>query len=115
MANSVTIGGEVFTIAWNQQTARSFAYRASKIGGAPSLRDLTNPKRAAAAVTDLLWILLPPDASAKYRTPEDLFLAIDHETEASNIHTALVSVIAEMGASDEKKSTSEKSPSPASS
>jgi hypothetical protein len=112
MIHKINIGGEEIGIAWNQQTARSFAYRASKIGGPPSLRDLTNPKRAVAAVTDLLWLLLPPETSAKYRTPEDLFLAIDHDNDAVSIHAALVQVISDMSEVDvEKKSNLKKSPS----
>lgn len=106
MIHKINIGGEEIGIAWDQQTARSFAYRAAKIGGAPSLRDLANPKRAVAAVTDLLWLLLPSETAAKYRTPEDLFGSINHETEAEKIHAALVAVIADMGSDAEKKSTS---------
>jgi len=106
-----TIAGEKVILAWDQRTARAYGYRASKIGGAPSLTDLANPKRAAAAVTDLLWLILPPETAAKYRTPEELFLAIDHEAEAAAIHTALVSIIGDITATPEKKSTSRKSPS----
>ena len=112
MIHKIKIGGEEIGIAWDQQTARSFAYRASKIGGVPSLKDLANPKRAVAAVTDLLWLLLPPETAAKYRTPEDLFGMIDHEAEATNIHAALVAVIGDMGSDVEKKSTSKNSRSP---
>ena len=106
MSHPINIGGESFEIAWDQQTARSYAYRASKIGGAPSMRDLANPKRAAAAVTDLLWLLLPPTAAAKYRSPEELFVALDHESEAESIHSALLAVMEEMVSTDEKKSSS---------
>lgn len=111
-SHTVTIGGEPVQIAWNQQTARAYNYRASKIGGAPTIRDLSTPKRAVAAVTDLLWLLLPPEAAAKYRTPEELYQAIDHENDTTTIHAALVAVVADMTADDEKKSSSTKSPSP---
>ena len=111
MVYKIKVGGEEIGIAWDQQTARSFAYRAAKIGGAPSLRDLANPKRAIAAVTDLLWLLLPPKTAEKYRTPEELFGAIDHESDATDIHAALLGVINDIETSEEKKSTSTKSPS----
>ena len=111
MIYKIKVGGEEIGIAWDQQTARSFAYRAAKIGGAPSFCDLRNPKRAVAAVTDLLWLLLPSETAAKYRTPEELFVAIDHEKDALSIHSALVGVIGDMDTDTEKKSTSKKSPS----
>lgn len=106
MSDTVIIGGEEVALAWDQQTARAYPYRASKIGGAPSPRDLANPKRATAAITDLLWLLLPPAAAAKYRTPEELFSAIDHESHAPAIHAAVVSIIGQMVTSDEKKMSS---------
>ena len=112
MSYLVKIGGEEIRIAWDQQTARAYEYRASKIGGAPSLRDLANPKRAVAAVTDLLWLLLPPKTADKYRSPEELFIAINHEEDAPSIHSALLAVINDIETSEQKKSTSEKSPSP---
>jgi hypothetical protein len=110
--HTVIIGGEEVSIGWNQQTARAYAYRASKIGGGPTSRDLTNPKRATAAITDLLWLVLPPAAAAQYRTPEELFHALDHEKDGAGIHAALVAIIADMDADAEKKSSSTKSPSP---
>ncbi|GAA5124670.1 hypothetical protein JIN84_12980 [Luteolibacter yonseiensis] len=108
----VTIGGEEVRIGWDQQTARAYNYRASKIGGAPTIRDLSNAKRATAAVTDLLWLVLPPEAAAKYRNPEELFIAIDHDADAATIHAALVAIVADMKTDTEKKSDSKKSPSP---
>lgn len=108
----VIIGGEEIALAWDQQTARSYAYRASKIGGAPSFADLKNPKRAVAAITDLLWLFLPPSAQAKYRTPEDLFVAIDHESHAPAIHAAVIGIVGDMLTDDQKKRSSKNSPSP---
>jgi hypothetical protein len=112
MPYPVTIGGEEITLAWDQQTARAYPYRAGRIGGAPSLRDLANPKRAIAAVTDLLWLFLPPAASAKYPTPEELFLAIDHEANAPGIHAAIVGIVGEMTTTPEKKRSLPSSPLP---
>ena len=108
MIHTVKIGGREIGLAWNQSVASRFQFRASKIGGSPSISDFTNPKKAAAAVTSFLWLILPPDALALYPSPEDLFVAIDHKTEAESIHSALVSVIADMTPDDEKKSTLKK-------
>lgn len=111
MSYPVTIGGKAVTLAWTQDIARRFTYRASKIGGAPKTRELSNVKTAAAAVTNLLWLVLPPDVAASYPTPEDLFVAIDHDTEWPAIHTALDAVNADAQSDDEKKSSSQNSPS----
>lgn len=114
MSHPVTIGGRTVSLAWTQEIARRFTYRASSIGGAPGKRELTNAKTATAAVTKLLWLVLPPEVAASYPTPEDLFLALDHETAGEGIHKALVGIMADMHADDEKKSTSPSSPSPGS-
>jgi len=112
MSYPVTIGGESVNLAWTQDIARRYPFRASKIGGAPSARAMTNPKTAVAAVTAFLWLILPPETHALYPTPEDLFLAIDHESDHLELHAALAGVISDMAPDAEKKSTSGKSPSP---
>ena len=114
MPYPVTIGGEEITLAWDQQTARAYPYRAGRIGGAPKLRDLANAKRAVAAVTDLLWLFLPLSAVTKYPTPEELFLAIDHESHYGEIHAAVIGIVGEMTATPEKKRSLPNSPSPGS-
>ena len=109
MIHTVKIGGREIGLAWNQSVASRFQFRASKIGGSPSISDFTNPKKAAAAVTSFLWLILPPDALALYPSPEDLFVVIDsNQDEAESIHSALVAVIADMTPDDEKKSTLKK-------
>ena len=112
MTHPVTIGGREIALAWTQDIASRFPFRASKIGGCPSFADFANPKKAAAAITSFLWLMLPPDIHALYSSPEELFIAIDHENEAKAIHSALIAVIGDMSPTDEKKSTSKKPPSP---
>lgn len=114
MSHEVTIGGETVRLAWTQDIARRYPFRCSKIGGAPTARSMSNPRTATAAVTSFLWLLLPPDLHAVYPTPEELFLAIDHEADAEAIHAALVGIISDMAPDAEKKSTSPTSPSPGS-
>ena len=101
----VTIAGDTVHLAWTQDIARRYPFRASKIGGAPTGRAMSNPKTAVAAVTSFLWLLLPPETHAQYPTPEDLFVAIDHENDHGAIYSALVGIIGDMVPSDEKKST----------
>ncbi len=115
MGFPVTIGEREVVLDWTQDVAKRLAFRSSRIGGAPAMRALTTPKTAVYAVTTWLWLLLPPAVHDQYATPEDLFVAIDHEEDGPAIHAALVAVFSEMGASDEKKSTLPKSPSPKSS
>ena len=112
---SVTIGGKEVQLAWTQDVARRLAFRASRIGGGPSFADFRNQKKAAAAITTFLWLILPVEVHAKFSTPEDLFLAIDHETEAAAIHAACIAVIGSMQLSADEKKTPLKTPSPASS
>jgi hypothetical protein len=112
MIHNVTIGGRDVALEWNQDIASRFPFRASKIGGCPSMADFVNPRKSAAAVTSLLWLVLPPSVHALFSTPEDLFIAIDHEKEAESLHSALLSIIADMNPSAEKKSSLKKSRSP---
>ena len=111
----ITIGGETVHLAWTQDVARRLAFRASKIGGGPSFADFRNRKKAAAAITSFLWLILPADVHARFTTPEELFLAIDHETEATAIHTAIMAVIGSMKLADDEKKTPQITPSPVSS
>ena len=110
----VTIEGQTVELAWTQDIARRYQFRSSKIGGPPTARAMSNPKTAVAAVTAFLWLLLPPDVHSLYQSPEDLFLAIDHENDHAGLHAALVGVIGDMVPDVEKKSTLTKSQSPAS-
>lgn len=115
MTHPVKIGGEAVEIGWTQDVAKRYLFRSSKIGGAPSSEDFTNPKKAAAAVTSFLWLVLPPAVHDRYPTPEDLFVAIDHETEFAAVGAALAGIMSDMNPGAEKKSTGKKSPSPKSS
>lgn len=111
MGHSITIAGKPVELSWSQDVAKRMAYRASQIGGGPKDSDFGNPRKAAAAVTALLWMILPPKVHSDYDTPEDLFVALDHENDAEAIHEALAAIVAEMSPSEEKKSTLKKSPS----
>ena len=112
MTNTIKVGGNDVALAWTVEAERRFIFRLSKIKDVPKMSDLSNPKKAAAALTTLLWLLLPADEFAKYETPEDLFVAIDHEHEGAAIVTAVIAVLNDMAPSDEKKSTSNKRHSP---
>jgi hypothetical protein len=109
----ITIGGRQVDLEWTQDIASRMPFRASRIGGSPSMADFANPKKAAAAVTSFLWLVLPPAVHQLFSNPEELFVAIDHKTEAAAIHSALVAIVGEMEPDAEKKSTLRKPPSPA--
>lgn len=114
MPATVTIGGEAVSLAWTQEIARRYAFRCSQIGGGPRLADFSHAKKAAAAVTSFLWLILPGPVHARYPSPEELFVALE-ETDPAEIHAAVMAVLADMNPPAEKKSTSQSSPSPASS
>ena len=115
MEHQVKIGGRGITLRWTQETAKRFDYRLGQIGGHPTQRELTGAKTRDAAACKLLWALLPPAELAAYPTPEDLFVAIDQETEGAELGKALAGVYQEMVADAEKKRSLRNSPSPASS
>jgi len=108
------IGGREITLKWTQETAKRFHYRLSQIGGHPTQRELSGIRTRDAAACKLLWAFLPPVELASFPTPEDLFVAIDQETEGLALGQALAGIYAEMSVDAEKKSTSRKSPSPGS-
>lgn len=112
MDNSVTIAGQPVSIAWTQEVARRYGIRASKLGGAPKTADLSDRHRAAYAAAAFLWLFLPPMIHDQYRTPEDLYLALDHEQDAPAILTAILAVFGEMAVDAEKKTSSPTSPLP---
>jgi len=111
MPHVLPIGERSVEITWNRETALRYGFRASDIGGAPSIAKLRNPKTAAAAVTKLLWCCLPPSEIVTLATPEDLYTALDHEKHAAQIHAVVVGIVGDMFPSDEKKSTSKNLPS----
>jgi hypothetical protein len=55
--------------------------------------------------------MLPAQELGRYPTPEDLFVAIDQETESESIGIAIRGVYADMEPTPEKKRTTRKSPS----
>lgn len=113
MPHVVKVGGKDVTLEWSKATERAFYFRASKAGVVPNslYRDFKNPLKAEYAVTTFLWLFLPDVEYRKYALPDDLCEAID-ETDAKSVLGAVLGVIADMVPSDEKKSTSTKSPSP---
>ena len=105
MSHNVKIGGREVVISWNQETAKRYNFRLSSIGGHPTKRELTTPATSSAAVCKLLWALLPSSEIGRYATPEDLFVAIDQDTESEAISLAIIGVFADMNPTEEKKST----------
>ena len=113
MIHQITIGGSPVELEWTQASARAFHFRLSEIGFSISGAAFKGA-RAASSFCKCLWALLPADVFREYPTPEELFVAIDHETEAAAIYGAVSAIFAEMAPSDEKKSTSKNSHSPGS-
>jgi hypothetical protein len=113
----ISISGRKVGISWTNEIARRFRYRLGLIGGHPSRKELTNPATAEAAFTRILWALLPTDEHAKFPTPEDLFVALDSDSEedAQAIFEAVTAIYAEMEPSAEKKTSGKRKPSPKSS
>jgi len=108
----VKIGGREIALKWTQETAKRFHYRLSQIGGHPTQRELTGARTRDAAACKLLWAFLPPAELGSYPTPEDLFVAIDQETEGLQLGEALAKIYGEMAVDAEKKRSLTKSPSP---
>ena len=108
MIHNVKIGGREIGLAWNQNVASRFQFRASKIGGSPSISDFTNPKKAAAAYGSFLWVIMPQPLVREYPSPEDLYVAIE-ESEVPAIHAAIFNIFNDMLPDIEKKSTSKNS------
>lgn len=111
MIHEINIAGKPVALEWNQKAARAFTFRLSEIGFNLSGAAFKGA-RAASSYVKCLWALLPADAFREYATPEDLFVAIDHETEATAIYEAVASIFFEMAPGEEKKSTSTNSPLP---
>jgi hypothetical protein len=111
MAHTITIGGKETQIEWTQAVARRLSFRASKFGISIKPGDFLDPKRAASAYVESLWLLLPPDVVALYPTAEDLAAAIDHDTESKAIVSAVLQCLADMSPDAEKKSSSVSMPS----
>jgi hypothetical protein len=107
----VKIGGEEVRFSWTQETAKRYTFRASKIGGAPRGADFANPRKVTAAIGSFLWLILPAEIHQKYDSPEELFMAIDHDDQSAQVAACLTGIFSDMSPDAEKKSTSRKSPS----
>lgn len=114
MTHKCTIAGREVELAWTQESAKRYVYRMGTIGGEPTPRELNNPKTVTSALFKVLWALLPSAEFLRYPDPEALFVAVDHETEGESIYAAIKGIYADRVPDTEKKSTSTKSPSPAS-
>ena len=112
MEHIVKVAGRTVALAWNQETAKRFAFRVGEIGGEPTGRQFTNPRTVTTAFFKVLWALLPQAEFARYPDPESLFVAVDHENEGREIFAAINAIYEERFPSEEKKSTLTKSPSP---
>ena len=110
MAHEAKIAGRKVSLEWTQEAAKRFRFRLSSSGGHPSQRELTSAKSADAAVCKLLWAMLPPQEVARHATPEDLFVAIDQDTESEALAQAIHGVYADMDTTPEKKTIKRKSP-----
>jgi hypothetical protein len=105
MNHACTIAGREVTLAWNQETAKRFAFRMGEIGGEPTGKQLSNPATVQTALFKVLWGLLPPGEFARYPDPESLFVAVDHEAEGPAIYQAIKGVYEDRMPDAEKKST----------
>ena len=114
MNHEITIGGRPVKIAWTVETQKRFQYRLQTIGGHPPEGAFRAAKTAPAAFCKVLWALLPPAELVALPTPEDVFVALDHEKEAPAMFAAVSAIYGEMAADAEKKTTSGKSPLPGS-
>jgi hypothetical protein len=108
MSHLVKIGGREITLDWSQEVAKRFNYRLAAIGGMPKQKELTTPITAGAAIAKIVWALLPKADFARYETPEDLFVDLDHDTEGLIVAEAVAAIFSEMAPDAEKKRTSTK-------
>lgn len=108
----IKIAGREVLISWNQEAARRFDFRMGQIGGEPSPSKLANPKTVTTSLFQILWGLLPPIDHKLYDSPEELYAAVDHESEAKGIYEAIKAIYEERFPSAEKKSDLKKSPLP---
>lgn len=111
----INIGGRLIELEWTQETARRYEFRIGLCGGEPTPKQLQNPATVATALFRMLWALLPVREFQRHESPEELFLAVDHEEEAPVIYAALRGIFEDRAATVEKKSSGKKSPSPGSS
>lgn len=105
MTHKLTIGGQEIEIGWTQEAARRFAFRASKHKIKLDGEAFTDPSRAASAYVECLWLLLPAGEFGKHATPEDLAVAIDHDTESESVVAAVLACVGDMVADAEKKTS----------
>lgn len=112
MEHEAKIGGRKVVLKWNQETAKRFHFRLGTIGGHPTQRELTGAKTRDAAFCKVLWAMLPADLLGLFPSPEELFVAIDQETESEALAKAVLGIYRDMQPDAEKKSTSMKSHSP---
>ena len=103
MSHQCVIAGRTVSLEWTQETAKRFAFRMGEVGGEPTGRQLTNPRTVATALFKVLWGLLPTAEFQKHPTPEDLFIAVDHESEAEAIFAAINGIYQDRFPSEEKK------------
>ncbi len=107
MSYQITIAGRKTSIAWDQGTMRRYLFRLGVIGGEPTAKQLTNPKTVTTAIFKILWCLLPPDIHREFESPEDLFAAVDHETEGPAIYAAVKAIFEDRAGITQKKTSSE--------
>ena len=114
IGKTIIIDGRPVELAWNQGTSRRFQFRAAKHAVRLDLKALTDPLRAHAAFIELLWLMLPDGEFQKHASAEDLAVVIDAKKQVGDIVAVVSAAIAEMMASDQKKTNGASTPSPAS-
>ena len=81
MPYDITIGGKPLTVAWNQETAKRYAFRASRVGVNP-FAVIGKPAQREFALITILWLILPQEWHLQFATAEDLHVAINHDDDA---------------------------------
>ena len=111
MSYPITIGGNPTAIAWNQDVAKRYSFRASRLGFDP-FTIVNKPAKREFALICILWLVLPQEVHLQFATAEDLHVAINHDdaAEVAAITTALVAVIGDIFPSAEKKSSGTRKP-----
>jgi hypothetical protein len=112
MIYKLTIAGQKTEVAWTQETAKRYSFRASKLGLDP-FRLMATPAKREYALICILWLVLPQEIHLQFTTPEDLHVAINHDNEAEkqSITDALSGIIGDMFPNAEKKSSGTRKPS----
>ena len=112
MPHEITISGDKVTLAWTKESSRVMNLRLSSIGF--DWDKDTKGAKMATTMAKFCWALLPFDVFQRFDNYEEVYASMD-EDECSSMLKTISEIISEMVPTDEKKSTSTKSPLPESS